>query len=56
MSRLSLVASLGVVTLSAILSAQATSIGGKADRRAIQSIRVRVIGCVVSGRKVRSVS
>jgi hypothetical protein len=51
MSRLSLAASLGVVALTAILSAQATSIGGKADRRAIHSIRVKVIGCVVSGTK-----
>jgi hypothetical protein len=53
MSRLTLLVSLGVVALTAILSAQGPSIGGKTDRRAIQSIRVKVLGCVISGPKGR---
>ena len=51
MVRLSLVASLGVVALTASLSAQATSTRGTRARSAIQSIRVKVIGCVVTGAK-----
>jgi hypothetical protein len=52
MSRNSLVASFGLVAgLTAALSAQATSTNGKVGRKAIQSIRVKVIGCVASGRE-----
>jgi hypothetical protein len=50
MSRKSLVVSVGlVVGLAATLSAQGASSKGQADRKAIQSIRVKVIGCVASG-------
>jgi hypothetical protein len=49
MNRKGLVASLGLVAgLAAVLSAQAPSSNGKADQKAIQSIRVKVIGCVAA--------
>ncbi|HEX9605775.1 MAG TPA: hypothetical protein VF962_00965 [Gemmatimonadaceae bacterium] len=52
MTRNSLVASFGLVaSLAAALSAQATYTNGKMDQKAIQSIRVKVIGCVASGRE-----
>src|SRR5712692_1385230 len=51
MTRHRLVASAGVVTgLAAALSAQAPPSNGKVDQKAIHSIRVKVIGCVASGR------
>src|ERR1700730_4824750 len=47
MNRKSLVASFGLVAgLAAVLSAQAPSSNGKVDPKAVQSIRVKVIGCV----------
>jgi hypothetical protein len=47
MSRKSLVAFFGLVAgLAAALSAQAPSSNGKADQKAVQSIRVKAIGCV----------
>ncbi len=46
-NRKSLVASFGLVAcLVAALSAQAPSSNGKVDRKVVQSIRVKVIGCV----------
>src|SRR5713226_6305629 len=51
MTRNSLVVSFGLVaSLAAALSAQATSTDGKVDQKAIHSIRVKVIGCIASGR------
>ena len=48
MNRHSLVVSFGLVAgLAAALSAQTPSSNGKADQKTIQSIRVKVIGCVV---------
>jgi hypothetical protein len=50
MNRHHLVASFGLVAgLAATLSAQAPSSNGKVDQKAIQSIRVKVTGCVASG-------
>jgi hypothetical protein len=50
MHRNRLVATFGVVAgLAAALSAQAPSPSGKADQKTIQSIRVKVIGCIVDG-------
>lgn len=50
MNRNSLVASFGLVAgLAAALSAQAPSSNGKVDQKTIQSIRVKVIGCVAGG-------
>ena len=50
MNRHHLVASFGLVAgLAAALSAQAPSSNGKVDQKAIQSIRVKVTGCVESG-------
>ena len=50
MNRKSLVASVGFVAgLAAALSAQATSSNGKVDQKTIDSIRVKVIGCVADG-------
>ena len=47
MNRKGLVASFGLVAgLAAVLSAQAPSSNGKVDQKAVQSIRVKVIGCV----------
>ena len=47
MKRKSLVASFGLVAgLAAALSAQAPSSNGKVYQKAVQSIRVKVIGCV----------
>ena len=47
MNRKCLVASLGLVACwVAVLSAQAPSLNGKLDQKAVQSIRVKVIGCV----------
>src|SRR2546428_9950526 len=47
MNRKGLVASFGLVAgLAAVLSAQAPSSNGKEDQKAVQSIRVKVIGCV----------
>jgi hypothetical protein len=47
MNRKSLVASFGLVAcLAAALSAQAPSSNGKRDQKAVQSMRVKVIGCV----------
>jgi hypothetical protein len=47
MNRKSLVASFGLVaSLASALSAQALSSNGKVDQKAVQSIRVKVIGCV----------
>jgi len=49
MSRKALTVSIGLVAaLAATLSAQVAP-AGQAERKAIQSIRVKVIGCVVSG-------
>jgi len=53
MNRHSLVASFGLVAgLAAALSAQAPSSNGKLDQKTIQSIRVKVIGCVAGGTEV----
>jgi hypothetical protein len=50
MSRNSLFASFGLLGgLVAALSAQAPSSNGEVDQKTIQSIRVRVIGCVAGG-------
>ena len=50
MNRRSLVASLGLVAgVAAALSAQATSSNGNVSQKTIQSIRVKVIGCVTGG-------
>jgi hypothetical protein len=47
MNRTCFIASLGLVAcLVAALSAQAPSSNGKLDQKAIQSIRIKVIGCV----------
>ena len=46
MSRLRLASFLAIVALTASLSAQARSSPAPADRKAIQSIRVKVTGCV----------
>jgi hypothetical protein len=46
MSRLRPAAFLAIVALTASLSAQAPSSNAPADRKAIQSIRVKVIGCL----------
>ena len=47
MNRKSLVESCGLVAgLTVALSAQAPSSNGKVDQKAVQSIRVKVIGCV----------
>ncbi len=52
MNRKGLVASLGLVAgVTAALSAQPTSTNGTVDYKAIQSIRVKVIGCVASGKE-----
>jgi len=51
-NRKSLVASFGLVAcLAAALSAQAPSSNGKVDRKVVQSIRVKVIGCVAGDAK-----
>ena len=50
MTRNSLVASFGLVAgLAAALSAQAPSSNGQVDPKTIQSIRIKVIGCVAGG-------
>ena len=50
MNRPSLVASFGLVaSLAAAVSAQATSSNGQVNQKTIQSIRIKVIGCVASG-------
>ena len=50
MNRHSLAVSFGLVAgLAAALSAQATSSNGKVNSKTIQSIRVKVVGCVVGG-------
>jgi hypothetical protein len=50
MNRHHLVASLGLVAgVAAALSAQAPSSNGKVDQKTIQSIKVKVIGCVARG-------
>jgi hypothetical protein len=50
MNRYSLVASVGLVGgLAVALSAQVTSSNGKENQKTIQSIRVKVVGCVVGG-------
>ena len=50
MNRNSLVASFGLIAgLASALSAQAPSSNGKLDQKTIQSIRVKVIGCVAGG-------
>ena len=50
MSRNSLVASFALVAgVVATLSAQATSSNGEVNQKTIQSIRVKVIGCVAGG-------
>jgi hypothetical protein len=50
MNRHSLAVSFGLVAgLVAALSAQATSSNGKVNPKTIQSIRVKVVGCVVGG-------
>ena len=50
MTRKSLVASFGLVAgLAAALSAQAPSSNGEVDLKTIQSIRIKVIGCVAGG-------
>ena len=52
MNRKSLVASFGFVAgLATILSAQAPSSNGAVDQKAVQSIRVKVIGCVADDAK-----
>jgi hypothetical protein len=52
MNRKSLVASFGLVAgLATVLSAQAPSSNGTADQKAVQSIRVKVIGCVADDAK-----
>ena len=49
MNRHSLVASMGLVAgLAAAVSAQATPSNGQLNQKTIQSIRVKVIGCVAS--------
>ena len=49
MTRNSVAASVGLIAgLAAALAAQAPSSNGKADQKAVQSIRVRVIGCVAN--------
>jgi len=50
MTRISCVASFSLVAgLAVALAAQAPSSNDKADQKTIQSIRIRVIGCVVGG-------
>ena len=52
MNRKSPVASFGLVAgLAAALSAQTPSSNGKVDQKAVQSIRVKVIGCVAGDAK-----
>jgi len=52
MNRKSLVASFGLIAaLAMILSAQAPSSNGTVDQKAVQSIRVKVIGCVADDAK-----
>ena len=52
MNRKSLVASFGLVAcLAAALSAQAPPSNGKVDQKAVQNIRVKVIGCVAGDAK-----
>jgi hypothetical protein len=52
MNRHHLVASFGLVAgVAAALSAQAPSSNGKLDQKTIQSIKVKVIGCVARGRE-----
>ena len=52
MNRKSLVASFGLVAgLATVLSAQAPSKNGAVDQKAVQSIRVKVIGCVADDAK-----
>ena len=46
MNRKCLVAFVGLVAWSAVLSAQAPSSNGKLDQKTVQSIRVKVTGCV----------
>ena len=46
MFRFTLVASLAVVALTATLSAQEPASKAQADRKAVQSIRIKVTGCV----------
>ena len=48
MNQTCLVASLAFVACWAVVSAQAPSSNAKLDQKAVQSIRVRVIGCVTS--------
>jgi hypothetical protein len=49
MNRKSLVASFGLVAgVAAALSAQATSSNGNMDQKTVQSIRVKVLGCVAN--------
>ena len=50
MNRNGLVVSLGLAAgLAAVLSAQVPSSNGNVDQKTIQSIRVKVIGCVAGG-------
>jgi hypothetical protein len=52
MNRKRLVASFGLVAgLATVLSAQAPSLNGTVDQKAVQSIRVKVIGCVADDAK-----
>ena len=52
MNRHNLVASVGLVAgLAFAVSAQAPSSNGQVDEKAIQSIRIKVIGCVSDGRE-----
>jgi hypothetical protein len=51
MSRNSLVAAFGVFAGAAAILAAQTSSNVKADRRPIQSIKIKVIGCVVSAKE-----
>lgn len=53
MNRDGLVVSLGLAAgLAAVLSAQVPSSNGSVDQKTIQSIKVKVIGCVAGGREV----
>jgi hypothetical protein len=49
MNQPSLVASFGLVASLAALSVQATSSNSQVNQKTIQSIRVKVIGCIASG-------
>ena len=52
MNRNGLVASFGlVIGLATVVSAQAPASNDKVDQKAVQSIRVKVIGCVASGKE-----